>query len=518
MKANDVRSIEKSFILILKDARGTKKNKQSYFFKRGIRIPRTSYERMWDSLVEKLGRVGAGNAIFDYVMFSANSRLKEVLDKAQENGLVELKNGDPVIVSHLFHNNGKPKRITEHLLEYLQTFDLGTNDKKLTKKIKKETSQVDEHLITDIPTKKRPKTFKYDVALSFAGEDRDYVEKVAKSLKNRRIKVFYDKFKEVELWGKNLYDHLDEVYRTKARYCVMFISIFYKNKVWTNHERESAQARAFQEQEEYILPVRFDNTEIPGVLPTVGYKDANEYTPEELADMIFQKVKGEDFEKEIHRENQVIKNRIKTPTITDRGSRQFNIEKAQTKIDLLKDSEIKGQTRLDIWDEFRHLFPPITNKELSNEESKCLKRVVGLIQEDFDDENFWERGLDILAMISSVQNKYVVNKIKKMSGKIKDIYDELPTTEHGKGKALRIFHNIAKNKDKFCRELIEHCINEWTEEEFKNLRYIIEFDELKNKEAVYKRLYKHRSELEETNDVVKVERVKKIIMDLNRYR
>ncbi len=37
---------------------------------------------------------------------------------------------------------------------------------------------------------------KYDVALSFAGEDRDYVDKVAKRLQEKGVKVFYDKFEE----------------------------------------------------------------------------------------------------------------------------------------------------------------------------------------------------------------------------------------------------------------------------------------------------------------------------------
>ncbi len=70
----------------------------------------------------------------------------------------------------------------------------------------------------------------------------------------------------------------------------MFISAAYKSKLWTNHERESAQARAFQEAQEYILPVRFDETEIPGVLPTVGYLSANDYSPDELASLIVKKL------------------------------------------------------------------------------------------------------------------------------------------------------------------------------------------------------------------------------------
>ena len=51
-------------------------------------------------------------------------------------------------------------------------------------------------------------TFIYDVALSFAGEDRKYVEEVASFLKKNKIAVFYDYFEEENLWGKNLISYL----------------------------------------------------------------------------------------------------------------------------------------------------------------------------------------------------------------------------------------------------------------------------------------------------------------------
>lgn len=135
------------------------------------------------------------------------------------------------------------------------------------------------------------KTYKYDVALSFAGENREYVEGVATHLKSSGINVFYDLFEQVELWGKDLYTHLDDIYRNKARFCVIFISEFYQRKSWTNHERKSAQARAFQKKEEYILFARFDDTEIPGVRPTVGYISLREFTPEQFAQIVIQKLK-----------------------------------------------------------------------------------------------------------------------------------------------------------------------------------------------------------------------------------
>lgn len=43
---------------------------------------------------------------------------------------------------------------------------------------------------------------KFDIALSFAGEDREYVDQVATILHSKGISVFYDLFEEVNLWGK----------------------------------------------------------------------------------------------------------------------------------------------------------------------------------------------------------------------------------------------------------------------------------------------------------------------------
>jgi hypothetical protein len=132
--------------------------------------------------------------------------------------------------------------------------------------------------------------FEFDVALSFAGEDRPYVEKVATILKEAGVKVFYDRFEEASLWGKNLYDHLSDVYGNKARYTVMFISRHYAEKSWTSHERKSAQERALQENLEYILPARFDDTRVPGLPSTVGYLSLENRDPKNLADLIIEKL------------------------------------------------------------------------------------------------------------------------------------------------------------------------------------------------------------------------------------
>jgi len=130
----------------------------------------------------------------------------------------------------------------------------------------------------------------YEVALSFAGEQRPYVEEVATLLRAQGVRVFYDDFERAKLWGKDLYEHLDYIYGRAAKYCVVFISSEYAEKIWTTHERKSAQARAISENEEYILPARFDDTEVPGLRSTLGLIDLRTTSPEELASLIVAKL------------------------------------------------------------------------------------------------------------------------------------------------------------------------------------------------------------------------------------
>jgi hypothetical protein len=74
----------------------------------------------------------------------------------------------------------------------------------------------------------------FEIALSFAGEDRGYVDQVANLLRDSGVKVFYDLFEEA---------NLSEIYKDKALYTIMFISKSYSEKLWPNHERQAMQAR-----------------------------------------------------------------------------------------------------------------------------------------------------------------------------------------------------------------------------------------------------------------------------------
>jgi hypothetical protein len=134
--------------------------------------------------------------------------------------------------------------------------------------------------------------YDFDVALSFAGEDRAYVEDVARELSARDIKHFYDEDHLAEMWGENLYEFLDEVYRKRARYAVLFVSRHYAEKAWPRRERQSAQARAVEEKMAYVLPVRLDDTELPGLLPSISYLDARRIGITGIVEALLQKLAG----------------------------------------------------------------------------------------------------------------------------------------------------------------------------------------------------------------------------------
>lgn len=131
---------------------------------------------------------------------------------------------------------------------------------------------------------------KYDVAISFAGEQRAEARAIAKCITDAELKVFFDEYEDAMLWGEDLYERLSDVYQNQARYCITLVSKAYAEKIWTTHERKNAQARALRESKPYILPVRFDDTEVPGLAPTIGYLDYSKYGSHGICEAFLRKV------------------------------------------------------------------------------------------------------------------------------------------------------------------------------------------------------------------------------------
>ncbi len=130
----------------------------------------------------------------------------------------------------------------------------------------------------------------YQVALSFAGEQRRYVEEVARQLQAMSISVFYDGFEPSMLWGKNGVEAFQAIFERQSAYVVMFVSDAYVRKPWTRLERQAALSRMIKEDRDFVLPVRFDDTTVPGLPESTIYEDATRCTPAQLAVKIAEKL------------------------------------------------------------------------------------------------------------------------------------------------------------------------------------------------------------------------------------
>ncbi len=130
---------------------------------------------------------------------------------------------------------------------------------------------------------------RYEVALSFSGAQREYVEEVARHLYARGVGVFYDGFNTVELWGSDGGDVFRSVFSRQAAHVVMFISKDYATGYWTSLERRATFSKWSYVRREHVIPVRFDDTDLAELNPDALYLRAEEKTPAELAILILRK-------------------------------------------------------------------------------------------------------------------------------------------------------------------------------------------------------------------------------------
>lgn len=263
----------------------------------------------------------------------------------------------------------------------------------------------------------------FDIALSFAGEDREYVDQVANLLRDSGVKVFYDRFEEANLWGKNLYDYLSEIYMNKAVYTIMFISKSYAEKLWCNHEREVMQARAFQEHQEYILPARFDDTPIPGVLPTVGYVSLAGRDPKAFVEIVHRKMVSSGYSvpsaiirKALFSAKSIPRIDSKEPTVTVRNSKSELVSNAQ--VVAIADNDTTKTSETDAQGNAALIIPTRRHYQLLVAHPNYPGAIIAK----------WDPGEDLVVTLNTSDNKgslicYSTGHIPGLQGRLNPILD-----------------------------------------------------------------------------------------------
>jgi tetratricopeptide (TPR) repeat protein len=149
-----------------------------------------------------------------------------------------------------------------------------------------------------------PKRFR--VALSFPGEHRERVEKIAETLRETlgREKVLYDKWYGAEFAKPGLGVELPALYHGQSELLVFFFCKEFLKKEWCGLEWRAALDLIKREQYERLMLLRLDDidiAEIPGLYSNDGFLDIRDKPDADVAAAILSRLGAEKLTSQTHR-------------------------------------------------------------------------------------------------------------------------------------------------------------------------------------------------------------------------
>jgi len=136
---------------------------------------------------------------------------------------------------------------------------------------------------------------RYDIALSFAGTDRDFAMRLFEELTDEyELSVFYDENEQHRILAHNIEDYLGPIYSSEAKYVVALLGPDYPKRIWTKFESDQFKKRFG---ENCVIPIWF-STSPPGMFDETirygGFKFDRELDTEDqvkkLAELLYKKL------------------------------------------------------------------------------------------------------------------------------------------------------------------------------------------------------------------------------------
>lgn len=130
---------------------------------------------------------------------------------------------------------------------------------------------------------------KYDIAFSYASEQKEIIEKYENKLKKLGLKVFID-IEHPELFVfKHVPDILKRVYDDSEIVMLIFLSKDYVNKAFTKYEGHIAFDRLLTD--ERLAIVKLDDSTLSWLPSSFFYYDINKYSFEEICGSLYSAIK-----------------------------------------------------------------------------------------------------------------------------------------------------------------------------------------------------------------------------------
>jgi hypothetical protein len=173
--------------------------------------------------------------------------------------------------------------------------DLQKEILELQNRILKNTNQIKDlylHIIVKEHSNNMRESNNFEIALTFAGENRNYVEQVATELELTlgKGKVFYDNFFQADLARLDLDVFLQDIYHNKSNFIVVFLSNNYSEKEWCGLEWRSIRDLIKRKEGEKIILVKMEDFNLDGIFSIDGYLSGISNNPEEISKLIIKRI------------------------------------------------------------------------------------------------------------------------------------------------------------------------------------------------------------------------------------
>lgn len=134
--------------------------------------------------------------------------------------------------------------------------------------------------------------FRFDFAISYAGEEEGIAKDLVQLLQDKGAKVFFAKNEKVYLFGKSLTSELDYIFGPYTKFAVPIVSEYYIHKYWTKYEFNIAKIEEGKRGFEFILPIRLDDVSLKGLGEDIVYIDLRKEGLFATAELVMRKLRN----------------------------------------------------------------------------------------------------------------------------------------------------------------------------------------------------------------------------------
>ena len=133
--------------------------------------------------------------------------------------------------------------------------------------------------------------FKFDIAISYAGEEEGLAEDLYGILRENDIKIFFARPYKIYLYGKHLIPEIKNAFGPYTKFVVPIISKHYVEKYWPKLEFQIAKEEEKHRRFEFVLPILLDDIRLEGLDSDLVYIDLRKEGILSTADTILKKLR-----------------------------------------------------------------------------------------------------------------------------------------------------------------------------------------------------------------------------------